>query len=128
MPAGQRKTAQSNSYADDGDTAAGGAERAESGISGLAEEAMHRIEDVTTSMADRGEEALADAGETLRGAGRATTELAGEMADRARTAGARAAHRIEAEFGERPWTVVLAAAAVAGVLGFLIGSRRHSRY
>jgi ElaB/YqjD/DUF883 family membrane-anchored ribosome-binding protein len=121
MPAGQRKAAPTIEGAGNDDSA-------ESSVSGLAQEAMDRIEDAAEAMADRGGEAMAGAGETLRRVGQATTDFTGEMAGRARTAGARAAHRIESEFGERPWTVTLAAAAVAAVLGFLIGSRRHTRY
>jgi len=88
MPAGQRKSAQTN---DDSDSGA-------SGVGGLAEEAMERIEDV-----------------------------AGSVAAHARRAGA-TARGIEARLGERPWTLALAAAAVIGVLGFLVGSRRRGRY
>ncbi len=121
MPAGQRKAAPTIEGAGNDDTA-------ESTVSGLAQEAMERIGDTAGAMAGRGEEALADAGETLRDAGRAATDFAGRAAERAGDAGVRAARGIEAEIVEHPWTVALAAAAVAGVLGFLIGSRRHGRY
>jgi ElaB/YqjD/DUF883 family membrane-anchored ribosome-binding protein len=124
MPPAHKKHAPT----DDGPENGGSASAGGSDVSGLAGEAMDRIEDVATSMADRGEEMLADVGETLRSAGRATTDFASGVAERARTAGVRAARSIEAELVERPWTVALAAAAVAGVLGFLIGSRRHGRY
>jgi hypothetical protein len=85
---------------------------------------MGDVAEAAGAMAARGREAIEGAGEAIREGGRTARRRAGRAAEEAYAAGAGAARNIEREMLDHPWTVALAAAAVAGVLGFLIGSRR----
>jgi ElaB/YqjD/DUF883 family membrane-anchored ribosome-binding protein len=86
--------------------------------------AAGRVADAAGSAASRGKEAMADAGEALRDAGRTAKERASVIGEQAYAAGAVTTRVVGRELSERPWTIVISAATVAGILGFLIGSRR----
>lgn len=98
-----------------------GSRKADPGTAGQAAEAIGDIAGAASSMAA---DTMNSAGEAIREGGRRARQRAGRAAEQAYETGAGAARSIEREMLDHPWTVALAAAAVAGVLGFLIGSRR----
>ena len=85
---------------------------------------VDQVSEAITDISGMAGETMDSAGEAIREGGRTARQRAGRAAEEAYAAGAGAARSIEREMIEHPWTVALAAAAVAGVLGFLIGSRR----
>jgi ElaB/YqjD/DUF883 family membrane-anchored ribosome-binding protein len=91
---------------------------------GTADQVSEAIGDIAGAASSMAGETMAGAGEAIREGGRTARRRAGRMAEEAYAAGTGAARSVEREMLEHPWTVALAAAAVAGVLGFLIGSRR----
>jgi hypothetical protein len=89
-----------------------------------ADQVSEAITDIAGAASGMAGKTMAGAGETIREGGRTARRRAGRTAEEAYAIGAGAARNIEREMLDHPWTVALAAAAVAGVLGFLIGSRR----
>jgi ElaB/YqjD/DUF883 family membrane-anchored ribosome-binding protein len=94
------------------------------GFAETASDAVGEIESAASSIADTGFEAVSGVGETVRRAGRSEKARASTMAEQAQNAGGETVRAIETEMSERPWSVALAAAVAAGVLGYLLGSRR----
>jgi hypothetical protein len=93
-------------------------------LSEATSDVMGGARDAANSMAERGAEAIADAGETVKRAGRSAKAGASRIAEQAQSAGGDAVRTLQAEMSDRPWTIALAAVAAAGVLGYLLGSRR----
>jgi hypothetical protein len=119
MPAAQQRSGRAN---DDSETGAGTGTMEE--FSEATSDAMSGVRDAASSMAERGAEAVGDVSETVKRAGRSAKARASRAAEEAQNAGGEAMRAIQAEMSDRPWTIALAAAAAAGVLGYLLGSRR----
>lgn len=118
MPAAQQKPDRTN---DEPESSSGiGAQE----FSEMTTDAISGIRDATSSVAERGAEAIANAGDAARRAGRSAKARASRIAEQAQSTGGEAVRTMRVEMSERPLAVALAAAAVAGVLGYLLGRRR----
>lgn len=91
---------------------------------GTVDQVSEAVADIAGAASSMAGETMDSAGEAIREGGRTARQRAGRAAEQAYAAGAGAARSLEREMRDQPWTIALAAAAVAGVLGFLIGSRR----
>jgi ElaB/YqjD/DUF883 family membrane-anchored ribosome-binding protein len=82
------------------------------------------ISDAVGDTAETVASSTASAGDALKDVGRAATEGAAEAASHTYTAGTEAAHIVERQTSESPWTTFLAGTLVGCLLGFVLASRR----